>query len=755
MDNKTKATEKTTIALLGHASLRKMLNKGSFSQYKVTGIIDNINPVCVSSDFFVTGEKGKEYCNQDEMKRITSFFEDRGAEYLIVDLECVKRPFAVLDNYCISPSRELANRKGYKLIEPASIGTTINSHPKEEEIIMEGVRNFAKVVKRFYKPEQIIVLSCLSPKCQIVGPNVTDNPWFVKYNPFLERVEEVFLDVCGGKKWDVLARFFPLKKDTGKQLHSTDVLPEFYEEAKEMLNVHISKNGDINQPTLRYFVNLYSKYETDTLSRRILINSLDFTSNTVLGLLGKTSTKLFLEYFEYLEECYKENFSVLEIIDKTRRGRKYKLLKESLACLSSVEFKIYDSLAVNYDLMFDYNFSVLEEVVKDCHKYIKQRFRTAPKLVTRNNVRVYFAWMQASLRKKNKAYDTKTFKQLLATPQEAGINMLPLNVDILGSCLSRFIFNTNEKDFAVNKYAWQINPLYCMQEKKETLQIEEGLSWSKDFVIMQLKGKKGLESFFKESSKWVVIDNYFVSTAHMWLKEGDYIQSPEYDFCKNELKLKNVPYPFLDIPFTELEPKLDLYAEWLNGKYGNNIIIVNLDYKRYFIQNDGSIGDFGFWYTNTKGYSKDDFIARLNNLQAKVDKYLAEKTGAYVIDFTNQFFPDECSFGNLYNSHKEKVFFWEASKAIRGIIQKQPNKKRFTTYDGSSKLFRLKRLHKKNFGSEVLREVFSTDYLDEIMLKLTVDQLEKHEALLLELSRKNYKNIGEACAHHNIPVEFL
>lgn len=59
MDNKTKTTEKTTIALLGHASLRKMLNKGSFSQYKVTGIIDNINPVCVSSDFFVTGEKEK------------------------------------------------------------------------------------------------------------------------------------------------------------------------------------------------------------------------------------------------------------------------------------------------------------------------------------------------------------------------------------------------------------------------------------------------------------------------------------------------------------------------------------------------------------------------------------------------------------------------------------------------------------------------------------------------------------------------
>ena len=730
------------LALIGNATIAKLVQKKCFDAVEVISPVIAANPVTLytrPSDTPLPQEITD--FDLDATKRLVPYLRRTKADAVLVNLEYVKKAFYYAHGtfYTDSTFRQLslADAADYRLHEPTKFGHQIDKYPAESALILEGIRRLGSELREVFRPDQIFLMSCISPEFFVVGNNLVKNSWFIKYNAFLQAVEQAFCAVTQCFVWDFAAKRCPLQK-TGPTLLSSEYYPPFYDEVPAMLPTLLACDAACNRPSLRYYIQLQRAFQNDIINRKNVGTYIKEPHNAVLDMLYNTSPETIEVNYEVFARYYARDLSWDEMLQDATGGNIVEVL-QVLKCYRAITDHDYFAADVTYHLMFKYKFSILTTVVGDVQAFCNRQGVTVT--VTKNNLAYYFAYMQLRhhLDSVPMSNLNSALKNLVLFANNKNINVCPTKVDIWGACISRFIFNTNERDFKVNRYLYHVDPLAVMADIHLDRPLPKTPTWEQNMAIYQIQGRAAFDQLFANKADWIVIDNFSMTAPNHFLTPFGYIQSPDVNFAANTLHLTQNTRAYLDIPFADLIPGLDKYIDWLVSRYGNNIIFVKLYYHNYYVDFTGRIQDFSF-RKQVWGVADSDptILDELNALSEKMANYVIERTGCYVVDLANRFLPDERSFSELHHLHHEKTFFTEAAKIVNLIIHNRPTMRHYDQYAPEAKVDRYIRLVGKNPDHPYLPTLFGGHWLDALLLQLPLQAVVQHRDALVALYNKPY-----------------
>ena len=742
--------KKSRLALVGPSILSRMQQNGCFDDYEVAGDVISLNPLSLYSraDAKALSSDAKQ-CELDRTKSFRSYLKALDADYILINLEFVKKPFySDQQDYFTATSLTLSEITGdFTLYEPTKIGYQIEKYPSELKIILNGIKRFATEVRECFPSERIILMSCISPQFFITANNLVNNNWFIKYNPFLKEVEQAFRKITDCVVWSFPSKVCPLEKRAGQMLNATDYYESLYNEAKKQLPALMDNETEKgNTPDLSFYIGLFKRIRIDVINQKNLRLLIGTSRNATMDFLFDTSTEFVANYVDVFTEFYRKNSSLDEMIrerESIRGDEVYRALK----CYAAILKHNYFESDVNYHLMFKYKFRILSRVAFDVQGFCDQNALEVT--VTQNNLAYYYAYMQLKHQIDNGQLTQNaagSLRNMILFSNHKNIIVSPIKLDVWGACISRFIFNADESDFKVKLYLYHVDPIAVMSDIKMNVIAPAKMSWEQSMVFKQIQGVDSFLHSFDNKSDWCIIDNYFITAPNHFLTAEGYIQSADIEFALRTLRLKQEKTAYLDKPFEELIPYLNRYITLLSEKYGQNIIFVKQYYHNYYIDPVGKIQDFSFkkrfWDIDEKDTT---FLDRLNALSEKSAEYIINGLNCYVIDLAKHFLPDERSMSELHHLHLEKAFFSESAKLIKMIIRNEPIQREYNDYSPEVKVDRFIRLSGQNGGHPYLKELFNGHWLDSILTRMPLPLIIEKKQELISLYKTRYSSFKECC----------
>lgn len=512
---------------------------------------------------------------------------------------------------------------------------------------------------------------------------------------WLEALEKEFCQKSGCHFVDV-TKFYFYRKEAGRPLTNVVFEDECYlDVAQRIREIANGGSGKAERPNFEYSLDRYARYYF-TLQKKpqqVFLNSNYFLDKLIL-----CSSDNFVKQ-------YRESLLELDLLDWHDPGKALALLRkfdpDSLltkicAAFFAVCNKEYGLHDTDYALMFRSEV-VPEEVIADLKKEYAPGAKLLPAQINRDNAGYHFA------RRMN----------LDPTPFTTGKTVIaPSVIDVFGSCVSRTPFNVQDNDFAVNNYWFHVPPFESRNKPVENADslFSAKMNW-KERLVKQQFDCQVYQKIRESTSEWLVLDLYsLVSPNNFFYKNclyGDFDHAVSARLKAKRVTLTKEPNPIgsQDAVIAALDPWLEV----IRKKYGNRIIMIDVQRFQHWIGDDEQI------YTLPSASPSNAFLAR-------AAQHVRSRTDCYQISVGRYFLPEESGYLRNTPTHMEDVGYLAVHDIARYIVDHEPKQKVFDQYSGQVHMARLERLRERNQPGALHKALPLTE-LDKAVVQLDHDTM--------------------------------
>ncbi len=561
------------------------------------------------------------------------------ASYFVLDL------FG-LSFYVDKTSDGFIHSKKANVIEGAQVLTLFNDKTECKKCLDSLIE---LISEKFDKNHIIIIKTKKANKyCKDQLVRALPNANEVEFNKTLEEYEDYFISKTKCLSIDVFGAYF---MDKYNRFGESQVNYESF--AYDNIKYNLSQIFENNRIGNCLFIKLqrYLKYG-DFLERSFKINWLFSNEDVVDDFISHTSVKFVKEFYSELvklDQLSIKNTQQLLSNAKSKCGCKVVALVEWYVAYKQNKYKGL----VFEEFLLEYKLSLINKLVGFCNYNIaKQGIKNH--IVTNKNIKEYIPYLVsndfASLDKKQS-------------------DCQPVKIDIWGSCISREIFKYIDANVVLGNYIYRASGLQINDpvvdiplSEIENLDNFNGSQWRSDFIKNNLY-RETANRLANTKSKWLMIDLYdFVELTYQlndnaFILDYDTTLMPFYKVLVEKYGVKELG--FHSYKNQDLKDRLDAFANLISTIYGQNIILTNTRFSKYYISDSGEIIKF-----NRNENELDDKNAYLKYCQ----DYLIKKLDCYVLDLSDKFLADERFVWGESPVHYERLFFEFTAKMVADIV---------------------------------------------------------------------------------------
>ncbi len=665
------------ILLVGGTTVKSHFSENCFSDCKIVNKYFGMSPFSLGECPRVQNVSKLRLTlplRYDVNNDFSGFLKNNSADFIIVDLQKILVDLLDIDgHYCTNQPKN--EDSFYAENQDKRVVVT----DLEYEHFYNVFDNFAQLIRDNYEPERIVLLASYVPKFFTTGRQVRSHKNKFAYNDWYTHFEKRFVEKTGCVFYDKSKYYFN-EKQVGKPIKFATFEELYYEEAKTDFKLIFKGEKYAARPNYKNSVLRYVRYSA-TLDKKFLsvfLSAEDSVDRFLMSCPDEFVLKNSDEFVTLKKDGLKK--SVISSLFESSLSKTYKafLLAE----------KTPDEKIKNIDLLFENRIRVTQLL-----KYIRAKSNvTFPKQITYDNYGYY--------------YHDKTPSELLRM------------VDVVGSCVSRFIFNYNEDKFAVNNYAFHYMPIMTDVKASYSDKLFNTKIW--EHKMMKLQADCGLSDYVNKcKAEWVVVDLFPLIELTAYLIDGKPIGAPGH-FGKK----KGFQEVLIYERYTEEEifAELKKYAQLLKSLYGEKIILIAARRQIKKVDDTNKIVP----YTNPA-------VNNMRNEKCRIyEKAFCEYSNCWYVDIVDQFVSHEQSFVSESPVHYEDDCYYEEGKIIKKIVDEMPSQKHFSGYDIDVRLNRIISFKESGNDEEALRIVFRK-WQDEVVIKLNEKKIKSNYDLLKDL----------------------
>lgn len=663
------------IILVGGTVLKAHLDNNCFKHMRTVKTYFGMSPFSLGEQPSVQNVPKKRLMhpvNYDANNDFDSFLKKNSADFIFIDLQKILVDLLEVDGHFYTNQPKNGD-EFYTANQDKIITVTENKYERFYQVF----DSFAQIIRQYFEPQNIILLSSYVPAFYSSGRQVRLHKNKFGHNDWYQHFEKRFVNKTGCIYYDKCRHYFN-EKHPGNPIKFAVFESEYYTEADSDFQCIINNKNYPTQPNYKLCVQRYARYYP-TLNKEFL--------------------SLFLSVDDPVDRflmCCPDDYAA-------KNCEKYVSLKQDEDSLNTLLSEIHinefiktyraflfasenpDSEIPNIDLLFK-NGIMIPQLLKAVRSKSDIPFK---KQITYNNYCDFYYKKDA---------------------QE-----LPRVVDIIGSCVSRFIFNFNEKDFAVNNYAFHYMPIMTDITTAYDDKFFNNNIWT--HKMMKLQADCGLRDFLiKNKAEWAVVDLFPLIELTAFMLNGKPIGSSDH-FAKK----RNFEEILICDRYTQEEILAELknFADLLKSLYCDKIILIAS--RRQILKVDDT--------DKIVPYTKAE-VNILRNEKCRIfEKAFCEYTNCRYIDIVRQFCSDDLSFVSVSPIHYEDSCYIEEGKIIKKIIDENPEQRVFSDYDSDTRLKRIIRFKKSGNNIDILKQIFDK-WQDEILLGLSPKQIEHNFSFL-------------------------
>lgn len=539
--------------------------------------------------------------------------------------------------------------------------------------------SFAEIIRENYEPEKIVLLSSYVPEFFTTGQQVRIHKNKFTHNDWYQHFESRFVEKTGCVYYDK-SRYYFNEKRAGKAIKYAVFEEQYYDEARKDFALILKGKDFSTQPDYSASVRRYARYYK-TLDKKYLSKFLS-SDNSVDRFLMSCPPMFALENADDFASL-KNNGCKNSFLSTVFENNFIKTYKAFLAAEINPQQDIK-----NIDLLFKNEIRVPQLL-----DFVREK-------------------SSVDFKKQITYYNYGEFYRG-SNPQN-----LPRVIDVVGTCISRFIFNFNERDFAVNNYAFHYMPFKTDVKASYNNKLFNEKNWS--HRMMKLQADCSLSDFVNKcKADWVVIDLFPLIELTAFMLDGKPIGSAGHFGKKKKLEEVLVYEQYTE---QEILVELKKYAELLKSLYGDKIILIASRRQLKKVDDINKIVP----YTNPQ-------VNNMRNEKCRLyENAFREYTNCWYVDIVDQFLSYDRSFVSVSPAHFEDECYYEEGKIIKKIIDEIPSQKVFTEYDVDVRINRIVKLRESGNIIEDLSAVFRK-WQDEILLKLNAEQITENYNFLKNL----------------------
>lgn len=670
--------------------------------------------------------EGPEACRVDLTNGLKAYLRNHPAEAVVVDLHYVCRSL-------LRVGPDLFTK--WSGLNPEDYGP--GSEVLSAEDLAAGqqedlIRAFARTLLECFPAERIALVNTIKTEYCVVKNRVRANE-NLKINELFRQCEEWFRQETGCVVLDTLKFYYMEKKDGGWQYEK-----EAYLDLADNIKRFVRQQHIRRRPVFRYSLDRYCRYYHNLYKKAF--GAFLRTGNAVENLVYSSEPWFVRENYELLrsaEKLLKPGYrDVAEGLDKTMKNADE--VAQILLAMEAAINKDYGNPEIRYDLLFK-NRICVRALWQDLRKQAPTYFpEILPQQITEVNYGYYFSLMQLELTE-DRGLRSRALGVVKRMQADRSVDLRPYAVDLWGSCVSRLGFQYDEvaRDCKMVPGAqlFQALPLFLDNPKVEyDPEIFAPPITADNLVVRHQLDGTVRDILDNSGAQWLVVDLYTMTALSVFRYRGR-VYCANQNFGAKRLGAEKL---ILHKAFSEEEilAELDRFADYVTGRYGDRVILIKHKRMEHYIDFRDRIFPFS---------EKEVAVNREHNrYNDRYVEYFANRTGCYYIDIIDQFLSDEMNLLYLNSVHYENEFYEQVRSIMGRILAEHPAQRHFTACDSLTRVRRMARLVSANPGSEVVRSLFRSGWLDEALLKLDGEFLKENEGLLAALYDEGYANLAQA-----------
>lgn len=662
----------------------------------------NISPV---SDYHYSKRKSS---MAEWRKELDEIWRKEKPEYLVLDLYSVQK---------------LLYQAGKKLITlvPQNV-----SEVGPDEIVAPVTYDWKKMCRKLdaliniisshFDKYHIILVKMYVPKYYVIDTQLrqlkkNDNQYSKHMQDvyIIGKAESYFIKKTGAVAVD-LTKYYFYEKEKGYELTNYIYEKECFQDIFEKLNSYILSDGEKNmdcfmRPDFSICLKRYCKYYDNTIlfdAFSVFLNEQNILENMILS----SPKEFILNHFEELVELHNVLPDVSSITD-LELGYPGNGAAKILLAYDAVMQKDYTNESIDYGIIFR-NEIISQSLLSKIKEYYRTKVTDDSMRISLHNAGYYFARMLGLTDEK-----VMTFVNDKAVIQ-------PVLVDVFGSCITRTCLRerfTENRLCAVNNYWFQVpayeTVIYPVQYLPRIFSDELGV---KDRCVkMQFDHGIGQE-IEKSNAQWLIVDLFSLITPDTY-KYKNLVYTDQSGKISQELGAKRVDI-FEDTSILgnedEILQKMLPWCDCVKRKYGNHIILVDVNYSPFLLGDDNVIYEV----------CKREMTKKKSNFLMKAYDFVSDYLNCYYIKIACDFLSDERGYLSKKKVHYEIRFYQCVFSLMKEIITEEPEQKLFDSYPTEVRLDRIRQLLPEN-DPHFLKRYFSGN-VDNWVLQLPVHLINKY-----------------------------
>lgn len=648
------------------------------------------------------------------------------AEFVVVDLHyvCMNLVAHGGSYYTRFPGMEPADfGKGSTAVDPREL-----SAAKKKQLI----ESYADMLRKYFPAENIALIQTRKSEYFAVGDRIRQHEAKTA-NQLFQDCEKWFQDRTGCSAINTLQFYYLEKKPEGMQYEK-----EAYQDLADNVKRFVRRIHVRRRPIFRFSLDRYCRYYNNLYKKAF--GAFLRTGNAIENLVYSSQPQFIQDHYELLRAAerllipgYQELAGALDMTLPNAQ-----LLKDLLVTMGAVLQKDYVNPSIPYSLLFEHRFTV-RDLWKQTQEYAGKYWDDIfPEQVTEVNYGYYFARMQTELTDEP-AVRAEAAKIMQLVEADDSVVLKPLVADIWGSCVSRLNFQYDsverKSSMVFRGNLFQALPLFLDGPKALYNPMFFMIPVTTDNQVVQLQLDNQLrQTLEKTDTPWLVVDLYTLTAKSIYRFQNK-IYCDNANYCSTRMGAQKVT---LHKDFTEEEilTQLDIFSDYVRGRYGDKVILIKHKRMTHYIDAQGKIKRF-----SEEPYQ--DSIERNPHNDIYTD-YFAKKSGCYYIDIVDQFLSDEMNLLYLNTVHYENAFYDEVRALMYRIMTEEPQQRHFSTYSARTRVNRIVALRRKNPNEPILASLFCRNWLDETLLQLDPEAVEKNAAVFAKLYEADYPDLQTA-----------
>lgn len=683
-----------SIILVGGTNLKAYLDNNCFDDFNVVKTYFGMSPLSLGETKRVKNipkERLTLPVRFDANNDFNGFLSKNQSDFIFLDFQKALANVICIDGHFYT-DRPNEDDDFYKLNREHVIAID----GKNPEKYFDKLDSLADIILKHYTPKNTVLISSFVPSYYTVGKYVRSHKNKFAYNNFFLTLEKHFAEKTGCIYYDK-SKYFYNEKRAGAPTKYAVFESCFYDMAKSDFEGIVSGKKTSPLPDYKVYVERYAALQS-TLDKKCFGVFLDKSDNTDRFLMACPP-----------KFCLDNKINFARLKSSASSGKLFGAkpsIKFSGIYREFLKAEKKNPAALKHpERIFDNNISV---------KHLLNEIRSASDVEHKKQI-TYKNYGQ---------YYYTVFKKSSAeiTP--------PHVVDVIGTCISRFVFNFNENDFVVNNFAFHFVPIMTDVKANYENGLFDESKWEEKILKMQcdccIKDFLG-----KNKAEWLVMDLFTLTALTAFSIGGKPVCMMGRSFAKrNGFESIEISKTYSD---EFIVSELKKFAETLRSMYGDNIILIKSRRQIKKVDDTDKIVPYTNPVANGERNRKNDIYTEA----------FCKYSGCWLVDISDQFLSDDRSFVTLSPAHFEEECYLEEGKIIKNIIENKPKQKRFSDYSADVRLARILRFIKAGNSADELEELFHGKKPDSFVVRMSAEDIEKNYDFILSMYNKSYKTDEE------------